>query len=117
MMVFSILGSIKSVLWVILILTLMLYMFGIVFTLATLGHLKTTEMMNDTKNAELRYYFGTLDMSVLSLFMAMSGGIDWKTYYDSLQNVSFEYRLLFVLYITFATFAVVNVITGIFVEN
>merc|ERR1711959_515893 len=47
----------------------------------------------------------------------MSGGNDWGLYYDSLADLGFIYRMAFLLYISFALFAVVNVVTGVFVDS
>lgn len=117
MMIFSILGSMKSLLWVILVLAMTFYIFGITFTAATTSELDTTAKWQDESSETLRLYFGTMDRSVLSLFMAMSGGNDWGQYYDSLRRLQAPYRYLFLLFISFCVFAVVNIVTGVFVES
>eukprot|EP00969_Alexandrium_andersonii_P242565 10713894-Alexandrium_andersonii.AAC.1 len=43
-------------------------------------------MWRDPDTSDVREYFGSLDKSVLALFMAMSGGKDWATYYESLSR-------------------------------
>jgi hypothetical protein len=114
MMVFAILGSLKSLLWVILILSITFYVFGIVFTTATLQHLRTSEKLS--LEGTLHKSFGTLDRSFLTLYMAMSGGQDWGMFYDCLAPLAFQYRMFFLLFMAFALFAVVNIVTGVFVE-
>mmetsp|Transcript_81507 Transcript_81507/g.253020 ORF Transcript_81507/g.253020 Transcript_81507/m.253020 type:complete len:595 (+) Transcript_81507:97-1881(+) len=116
MMIFSILGSMKSLAWVILILAMTFFMFGITFTSATTVFLDTLDKFQDAGNADLVEHFATLDRSILTLFMAMSGGNDWSLYYHALDPLPMH-QGLFLLYITFAVFAVVNVVTGVFVET
>uniref|UniRef100_A0A7S4QXF7 EF-hand domain-containing protein n=1 Tax=Alexandrium monilatum TaxID=311494 RepID=A0A7S4QXF7_9DINO len=117
MMVYSILGSMKSLAWVVLVLIMTFYVFGITFTAAATSALDTGEKWRAPETQELITHYGTLDRSILTLFMAMSGGQDWGMYYDALRELSAQYRALFLLYITFAIFAVVNIVTGVFVES
>lgn len=117
MMVFSILGCLKSLLWVVLVLCVMFYVFGICFTAATLTYLDTSDKITKAnETGDLHKSFGTLDRSMLSLYMAMSGGNDWAMYYDALMPLAFQYRMIFLFFISFALFAVVNIVTGVFVE-
>merc|ERR1712151_596494 len=60
-------------------------------------------------------YFGSLSASTVSLYMAMSGGEDWATVLRSLDGLPWEYRLLFLIFITFAVMALLNVVTAVFV--
>jgi hypothetical protein len=117
MMLFAILNSFKSLMWVILVLGVVFYIFGISFTAATTSYLETAEMWNAQENKYLILYFGSLSDAMLSLFMSMTGGNDWAQYYDALETLPFHNQMLFVLFIMFSFFAVVNVVTGIFVES
>jgi hypothetical protein len=117
MMIFAICGCMKNLLWVILILTLTFYMFGVGFTSAVVDHLDTIHKWNDESNAPLIESFGTVDRSILSLFMSMSGGNDWSAYYDALGPLPAYYHYAFLLFICFSIFAVVNIVTGVFVES
>eukprot|EP00415_Alexandrium_ostenfeldii_P000570 UN0570 len=116
-MIFSILRSMKSLLWVLIVLAMTFFVFGVTFTVAASGEMNTSAKWRDPVNDDLRMFFGTLDRSSLSLFMAMSGGIDWSETYGALKNLPGFYRYVFLLYISFCTFAVVNIVTGVFVEH
>lgn len=117
-MVYSIMGSCKSLLWVLLVIGLMLYMFGIGFTWAAVNYLRTLDPSEKPEGVqELEKSFGTLDLSLASLFMAMSGGNDWAVYYEALKPLGYAFRWAFLLYISFALFAVVNIVTGVFVDS
>merc|ERR1712205_231744 len=101
MMIFSILGCMKSLLWVLLVLLGLFYLFGITFTSASNSFLKTTESRQHPDNKPLEDYFGTVDRSILTLFMSMSGGNDWSVYYEALAVLAIQYRMAYLLFIIF----------------
>jgi hypothetical protein len=107
----------KSLLWVFLVLVLTFYIFGMSFTNAVLGQLKTAADWQHDTNKDLIRHFGTLNQAMLSLFMAMSGGNDWALYYELVNQLGYFYSFLFILFITFSVFAVANIVTGVFVET
>jgi hypothetical protein len=57
--------------------------------------------------------------SLLTLFQAISGGIDWQTAMATLQRLDGGngYALLFCFYIFFMVLGVLNVVTGAFVDS
>jgi Ca2+-binding EF-hand superfamily protein len=121
-MIFSILGSLKSLLWVIMVLGFMFYMFAVGFVAATTNYIHDDfdpAVWGETNEGALllQSHFGTIDSALLSFFMAMSGGNDWGVYYDTISILGMPYRMAFLLYISFALFAVVNVVTGVFVDS
>lgn len=116
-MVYSILGSMKSLLWVALILGTTFYIFAITFTAAAITHLDKTESWTSQGTKDLRTYYGTVGKSMLSLYMAMSGGQDWSEAFEALEPLPGQYQVFFLLFITFAIFAVLNIVTGVFVDT
>lgn len=117
MMIFSILGCSKSLCWVFLVLSLVFYIFAITFTSAVTSYLTDKDMWNAEQNAYLRQSFGTLDRSIMSLYMAMSGGSDWGPYFEACAKMGPVYQFLYLIFITFMIFAVVNIVTGVFVDS
>lgn len=116
-MIFSIIRSMKSLLWILTVLGTIFFVFGVCFTAATIAHLKTTEDWQAKENDSLRYCFGTLDRTLLTLLMAMSGGDDWNVYYEAVEPLGMHYRLLFLFFVAFSLFAVLNIVTGVFVDS
>lgn len=116
MMVASILGCFKSLCWAILVLLLVFYIFGISFASGTYDY---CWMMRDCgEDAEdLRDRFGSLNASMLSLFMAITGGIDWGDLYKLLEPLPALHSIMFLFFISFSFIAILNVVTGIFVET
>jgi len=116
-MVFSILKSLRSLFWVIVVLLITFYLFGVLFTAAVTSHLEEPDNWSDERTKLLIKYFGTLEDSTLSLFMVMSGGQDWCVFYEVFMVLPRHIRASFLLYISFSLFAVVNIVTGVFLEN
>jgi hypothetical protein len=78
--------------------------------------LDTSEKWTLEENLGLVESFGSIDQSILSLFMSMSGGNDWSQYYDALVGLPLYYRIAYLVFIAFCLFAVINIVTGVFVE-
>merc|ERR1712226_13428 len=116
MMIYSIMGCAKNLGWVLIVLLMTFYIFGVFSTSAVTDSVDTLQRRLDPGNAELLLWFGTVDKSLLSLFMSMSGGNDWSQYYDALAQLGMPYTGAFLLFIGFTIFAVVNIVTGVFVE-
>mmetsp|Transcript_48873 Transcript_48873/g.114887 ORF Transcript_48873/g.114887 Transcript_48873/m.114887 type:complete len:765 (+) Transcript_48873:16-2310(+) len=113
----SIISCIRSLIWVVAVLCLMLGMFSVMFTSAVGSTLDTAVQRRDPANSVLIEHFGTLDRSTINLYMAMTGGTDWSVQYDAMRPLPGIYMALFLLYITFSIYALANVVTGIFLEN
>jgi len=64
-----------------------------------------------------RQYFGSMPKGVLSLFQASTGGIDWHIISDTLWDVSPSACMAFLGFISMMTFAIMNILTGIAVNN
>merc|ERR1712203_401113 len=65
----------------------------------------------------LRFYYGSLPRSVFTLFKSVLGGLDWEVAVLPLSDVSWVCVFLFVLFISFIYLAVMNVITGLFLQS
>merc|ERR1719329_440257 len=117
-MVYSIVQSLLSLLWVFLLLLLIVYVFAIVFLNAANDYARRSHWHNvDPVLFEIEDLYGTLSKCILTLFMAISGGADWQDLMRPLAAVHDGYRFIFVAYIFFVVFGVLNVVTGAFVDN
>merc|ERR1719433_2183196 len=116
-MIYSILGCMKSLLWATLILGMTFYVFSITFVGGVIANLDKTELWSDADTEGLRENFGTLGASTLTLYMAMAGGRSWGEYYYFLEPIPVQYRLLFLAFLAFTIFAVLNIVTGVFVDS
>mmetsp|Transcript_3285 Transcript_3285/g.9302 ORF Transcript_3285/g.9302 Transcript_3285/m.9302 type:complete len:559 (-) Transcript_3285:138-1814(-) len=117
LMLYALMQCAKLLSWVILVLLLILFMFGMSFTTATSDLLEESGTWTDPQRSRLVEWFGTVDRSILNLFQAVYGGTDWGEYYNALRVLPGIYVILFLAYMCFALLAVVNVITAIFVDS
>lgn len=109
-LVTSIISSLKSLSWTIVLLIVMMYMVGIYFAQLISDHGRHDPILCE--------YFGSLGKSLLTLFEAFTGGVDWHILADALLKSIHPFcAVLFALYIAFAVLAVLNVVTGVFVES
>merc|ERR1719391_354544 len=52
-----------------------------------------------------------------SLYWAVSGGEDWSQVLEPLHSLPLGYVLVFYVFITFSMFAMLNVVTSVFVDS
>ena len=109
-LVFSIANTLKSLFWAMLLLALIMYIFAILFTDIVNNHMLENE--GSVNNEDLEKYFGTLHISIHTLFMSISGGLTWKDASGALSNISWLWVYVFSSYVAFSCFAVLNVMTG-----
>lgn len=115
----SIVGSMKSLCWTVVLLLLMMYIVGVYFTqnLTTYFVEKGGIVELSEEEENLRNHFSSLARTILSLFQAISGGVDWDSLASPLFMVNGVSGFLFALYIAFAVLALLNVVTGVFVQT
>jgi hypothetical protein len=118
-MVGSIIGSLRSFLWTVALLFGLIYVVGVYITQIVADHMRS-DPEGDFHGDGLRRYYGSLGNSILSLFQALSGGVDWEDLLTPLYLVTdwkVGITLFYTLYIAFATFVMLNLVTGIFVDS
>jgi len=117
----AIFNTVKSCIWTALLLFMLLYMFGILFAQGV------SDYMHDDANLWalglsedtdfLRIHFGTLPRSIFTCCQAILGGMDWGLAAAALSDVGSFYVGTFVLMVTFIALAVMNVISGLFLQS
>jgi hypothetical protein len=65
----------------------------------------------------LRDRFGSLFDAVITLFQAMSGGIDWDVVWRNLDVLGWGYKGVFLLFVCFSLLTLLNVVTAVFIES
>jgi len=119
MMIFMILESVKQLSWLCCLLVSILYVFSICFTMGATEYLgvPSDPTSNLRNRAEISEYFGTIARSISTCFRSMTSGQDWGEFMDPLNDIGLFYMLLFLVYIAFAVLALLNVVTGVFVDG
>merc|ERR1740130_841112 len=115
-MVSSIVNSLKSLLFTLVLIFFLVFVMGVFLT-----QLVTDASKAEPDNMELRAslkMFGTLDMACLVLFQSLTGGVDWgETLVPLMDHISPSVGIVFCMYISFGVLCMLNVVTGIFVES
>ena len=68
-------------------------------------------VLSKSQRADILEYWGSVFRCMRSLFQAITGGDDWTIFADPLTGAGYHYYLLFMFYIAFITFSVLNVLT------
>jgi len=126
----SIFSTLRQLGWTLVLLMIIMYMFGILFTQASTDHLLAWETdpadancsIAEPESASCRIsllyrYFGTLPRTLSSLFKTITGGADWEDVADPLSDIHWFFVLLFVVFVAFMVFAVLNVVIGVFCNS
>jgi hypothetical protein len=112
----SISKTIPALLWTMVLLMLMIYTASICFT-QVVADLSEGNPDSVAVGTDTYKYYGSLLGTMMSLYQAITGGVNWRDMSDSLlAQDSPLMALLLCLYVSFAVLAMLNVITGVFVD-
>jgi len=116
-----IVSTIGSLIWTLVLLVLLFYTFGVILTQLVSDHCRdqvvmTTGDVNAVPQCtdDLQRYWASVPESMLTLFLAISGGMSWEDAFGPLRTASELACAFMILYIVIAVFAVLNVVTGVF---
>merc|ERR1712032_1411151 len=65
----------------------------------------------------LQTSFGRIHDGMLTLFLCITGGVEWGFLYEPLKKVGLHHFLVLSFFVCLMYFAVLNIITGVFVEG
>jgi len=116
LMIHSVMACGVPLLWALSMLTIMIYIFAVFMTVGVAESLTDTALSDKTRS-DLRNYYSTLGKTMFTLFAGVMGGADWQDFVIPLREVHWAYELLFCAYVAFTTLALLNVVTGIFVDS
>lgn len=105
--------------WAIILLSLIIYVFAILFTSEAAVYIQERESdpAFEREVSQLKFWFGNLPRTIYSLIQAMLGGVSWGVCSDSLLHLNIVMCGMFIFYVAFTILAVMNVVTGVFVDN
>eukprot|EP00439_Symbiodinium_sp_Y106_P040079 s2778_g4.t3 len=117
----SIIATTGSLFWTFLLFLMLSYSFGMAITQFALDQcrLQAIEQTMDPNAVPdcpeaLRKYWSSVPDSMLTLFLAICGGISWDEAFRPIRQFSVVGTVLLLLYIFIAVFAILNVVTGVF---
>jgi len=117
----SIVSTLGSLFWTLMLLLIIFYSFGVVITQLAVEHCRflTVESTGDVNAVPvcpdgLETYWSNVLRSMLTLFMSITGGLDWEAPYRPLREFSDVAAGLVVIYVALTVLAILNVVTGVF---
>jgi len=115
----QVVGSIHAMVWSVLLILIITYVIGIVIvqasTAALMDDIDKPGSMSQSGKDGIKKYWDSLIGAMLSLYSSTTGGEDWMHVAESLKAVGTSYHFLFLLYIAFFLFVIVNTLTSLFV--
>eukprot|EP00928_Gymnodinium_smaydae_P086320 TRINITY_DN7035_c0_g1_i1.p1 TRINITY_DN7035_c0_g1~~TRINITY_DN7035_c0_g1_i1.p1 ORF type:complete len:744 (+),score=149.19 TRINITY_DN7035_c0_g1_i1:94-2325(+) len=120
--IYSLSGSASSFVSALVVLFLFLFIFAISFMQGVKGYIATaTPDERLTKHFQntvltMEEHYGTMEATLWTLLAAVSGGYDWSEVAKPISSIGGFYKLGFLLYVVFVLFALLNILTGIFVN-
>mmetsp|Transcript_73699 Transcript_73699/g.130098 ORF Transcript_73699/g.130098 Transcript_73699/m.130098 type:complete len:661 (+) Transcript_73699:83-2065(+) len=116
-MITSIYASLKPLAWAMLLFSMLIYAVAVAMTQMA-NEFREQAIRRGENDPHLDRYFNTLGTAILALWECISGGMDWESVATPLiHDVSPVMGLVFSAYVAFSMLAMMNVITGIFVDN
>jgi len=118
-LIVSIGTSLKALAWTLVLMLLLVYCASLVVThLVFEKRQEAFESGQDLELHELEDLFGDMGRTMLSLFESLFGGQDWDIFLRPLMtHITPWIALPWCSYIAFGMLAMLNTITGVFVEN
>jgi len=121
LMIYSIMYSMLSLVWVFAMLAFVMYLFSMVFMHGIAEHFRAARGSGgpcETATCEeLTRLFGNATLTLVSLFMSITGGLDWSELWLLLRTVHWIYSWLFLFYVFFMVFGVLNIVVATFVDS
>merc|ERR1712050_591424 len=109
----SIASAMQSLLWTLFLLFVILYVSGVFLVIAIGEHYRE----GGVGGKVIEHFFGSLVETMVTLFQAVTGGVDWETLWSALMDISPEASVFLLLYIFGVSFCILNMITGVFVDQ
>lgn len=114
-MMASILGTLVTLFWLFALLCMVIFVFSLFFLQAVISHVEEKLDNNESPHPGFKLHYSSLPDTMWSLFLSISGGLDWSDVQRPLSDISVAYTLLFGFFVIFTTFGVMNVVIGMFV--
>jgi len=99
-----------------ILIAMTVYIFGVAFMQGIVTYLDDLDDLSDVGTRDhLEQYFGSSSDSFWTLFASISGGYDWAEVAKPLELLGPLYSGLFLLFVMFTSFCLLNILTAIFV--
>lgn len=121
MIVYSIQRSLSLFIWAMVVLVMVIYIFAIYFLSFVLDYRTVIDSAHpdysQQREQDLDMHFGSLVRTGFTLFKIVAGGVDWGEMAVLLDNDWLFGQCVLVGYVGFTLIAVMNVISGVFLDT
>jgi len=117
LMIGSVMQSLASLSWALLLLLIIMYLFAVFFMQGTIMYFRSEEEPSAFVREGITSWYGSVFDTMYTLLATITGGLNWFDVVQPLEEISMLYRCLFCFYVVFVVIGVLNVLTGIFVER
>lgn len=118
LMVDAIFQSLLPLIWTSIFLGILIFIFAVLFQQAVTNFLHGASEDDRMLVTRLRTFFENIPLTMLTLFMSITGGISWWEVIQLVLEIETPwYGLLFVAYIAVMFIFALNIITGVLVNN
>eukprot|EP00927_Polykrikos_kofoidii_P064729 TRINITY_DN6022_c0_g2_i2.p1 TRINITY_DN6022_c0_g2~~TRINITY_DN6022_c0_g2_i2.p1 ORF type:complete len:602 (+),score=76.68 TRINITY_DN6022_c0_g2_i2:123-1928(+) len=114
LIVLAIASSTHQLFWSMILVLSVIYIFAVFFATAIFSHLPRTETSD--RNSDLIEWWGSLGKIALTLTQSVTGGSDWIEPFRALEGFP-GLQAVFVFFLCFSVFGVLNVVSGVFCSN
>jgi hypothetical protein len=108
------LGTFWELIWSMIMMMVVFFMFSTVLVQLVSRQL---HLADDEGFRRILDSFGSEAKAIMSLYKATTGGDDWSQYYDLLASVSNACGVVFLCLICFTQVALLNIVTGLFIDK
>eukprot|EP00928_Gymnodinium_smaydae_P036356 TRINITY_DN25430_c0_g1_i1.p1 TRINITY_DN25430_c0_g1~~TRINITY_DN25430_c0_g1_i1.p1 ORF type:complete len:688 (-),score=118.04 TRINITY_DN25430_c0_g1_i1:76-2139(-) len=120
LILFALLDSMNALCWCFVFIGFVIYVFAVIILYGVSEYFRPDDperladaiLINDLKD-----WWGGLVPAMISLFMSISGGMDWADLCTPLKTIFPIYEYVYVFFIFFMCFGVLNVVVGAFVAT
>eukprot|EP00811_Abedinium_folium_P021440 NODE_3055_length_2099_cov_14.654665.p1 GENE.NODE_3055_length_2099_cov_14.654665~~NODE_3055_length_2099_cov_14.654665.p1 ORF type:complete len:572 (+),score=73.48 NODE_3055_length_2099_cov_14.654665:144-1859(+) len=119
-MVHALINSLGSLVWCLGLQVLVSYIFGMLILQLLIGSLASgaaASSMSSENFVIVREKFGSLSVTMITLLKCIIGGLDWGYVIDALFDSHPLTAAIFLFYVVFCILCMLNIVTGVFVEN
>jgi hypothetical protein len=116
-MVDTLSGSFSLFFYCSLLFILYLSLFAIFFVQGATAFLEEGKSVPEETLDHVKNHWASVAKAMRSLFMALTGGLDWNEYYDVIAQLGAIYNCLYLIFMLFSYIAFTNVMTSVFCEK
>lgn len=110
-------GSWKSFAWSLVLISMILFV-GSIVIVQVVHYRRSLGGLDQSEHDDLLKWFGSLPKAMLTLFMSITGGADWRDIVEPLDlYVSGVCPYFYAILVSFMQFSVLNVVSAVFVEG